>query len=1349
MKRFRNDFGSDLTKFNSSRSSLVSIQRESYEAFLCSKSKNDSCCISIGGVFKTVFPFEDSFGNARVEFVSYRLGEPKYNVEECRVKSLTYGADLYATIALVLFSIDQNTGVAEVKSIKEQEVLMCQVPLMTDNATFVINGFERVVISQIHRSPGVFFTRNMSDSVPTYSASIIPYRGSWIVLSFDSKSSLYFRVDKKKKLPIYYLLSAFGMNVEEMIKYYYRSMLLKFDQEKNKWLLDLKPEEMVGKSVPFTVKDGKGVIICNKDGVVTRGIARSIKEAGDTCYCDKDDVIGLILAEPVFSNDSLIYDFAHQISSSTIDGLIGNKLFQINVIDSSVKSYSPAVINSVLANKDLDQLKVLSILSKVMFPGELFSQDAAEEKFRRIFCSSIMYDLFPVGRYKINTILGIDVPSDVTVLRPEDVFLIVKRLTELKEGSEVADDIDDLRNRRIRSVGELMENQFRIGLNRVVRSIKEKLHSGSLDQVVPDNLINGSALARAMKDFFVTSQLSQFMDQTNPLAELSHKRRISSLGAGGLTRDRAGIEVRDVHPTHYGRICPIETPEGQNIGLISSLATYSIVNKYGFIEAPYRKVIDKVIQKDVVYLDAMTESKSCICQFDNSIVSGSTIVKDVVGARRDGEFVMVRSSEVDYIDVSPRQTISVATSLIPFLENDDAKRALMGSNMQRQAVPLLFTEAPLIGTGTEFVVAMESNSVVLSKRAGVVDYVDAQKISIRVFNEDGSKSSEIDSYNLRKFERSNNSTCINQIPTVSVGQVIQVGESIADGPATSNSEIALGKNLLVAIMPWNGYNFEDSIIISERVVKNDEFVSVHIKEFEVVVRDTRLGVEEITRDIPNVSGENLSYLDESGVVHLGAFVKPNDLLVGKLTPRSESPITPEERLLRAIFGERVADVRDSSLRVPPGVAGTIVDVSVLTRRGLEKSQRAQYIVEQQVAKLHTDYNRELEAMTSFFADVVLNTVLDKEVSVKIEGKSVKKTMTQQVAKELKSSHILHAIPTDSKLSGKVSKIVAEYKNASSAALIKHKKQIEKAMDGDELPPGVLQIIRVYIAVKSKLQTGDKMAGRHGNKGVVSKVLPIEDMPYMEDGEPVDIILNPFGVPARMNIGQILETNLGWASRAIGKRLNDMVQQKRTEKEVKDFLLSVITDNSVRDIITKADNEELKNIADSCKKGFPFATPAFEAIKVPEIEELFEKVGLDKSGQVTLYDGLTGEPFDRKITVGYMYIMKLHHLVNDKIHARSTGTYSLVTQQPLGGKSNFGGQRLGEMECWALQSYGAAYTLKEMLTVKSDDVQGRNGVYESIVKGEAKSVSHIPESFNVLFKELRALGFNVRLNSYED
>ena len=1343
----RNDFGSSVTKFYPSRSSLVSIQKESYNSFLYGDI--DTCGASIGSVFRTMFPFEDSFGNARVEFVSYRIDEPKYNVEECRVKSLTYCADLFVKIALIIFSVDQQTGVAEIKSIKEQEILLCQVPLMTDNATFVVNGFERVVVSQIHRSPGVFFTRDISDNVPTYSASIIPYRGSWLSMSFDSKSVLHFRIDKKKKLPIYYLLVALGMTDKHIIDYYYRSMKVSFSEEKQMWLLDLLPDEMVGQNSPFTLIDENGSVICAKDSIVTKKVVRDIKSLDGKVYCDKEDIIGSILSSPLKLDDSIVYDLSHQVSDSVVNEILDNKIHEINIIDSTLKSYTPTIINNLLANNGLTKTKVLSLISKTIFPGEPFNPELAEEKFKRMFFSPNMYDLFPVGRYKMNMILGIDVPEDVTVLRPEDIFLVIKKITELKESGDVAHDIDDLSNRRIRSVGELMENQFRIGLSRVVRSIKEKLHSGNLDQIVPDVLINGSPLSRVMKDFFMSSQLSQFMDQTNPLAELSHKRRISSLGTGGLSRDRAGIEVRDVHPTHYGRICPIETPEGQNIGLISSLATYSVVNKYGFIESPYRKVVDRVIQEDVIYLDAISESGSCICQFDNSIVEGNVICKDIVGARRNGEFAMVRSSEVEYIDVSPRQTISVATSLIPFLENDDAKRALMGSNMQRQAVPLLFTEAPLIGTGTESIIATESSSVITAKRDGIVDFVDANKISIRVFDENKKLSSKIDSYTLCKFGRSNNSTCMNQIPSVSVNQVIKKGDTIADGPATNGGEIALGRNLLVAIMPWNGYNFEDSIVMSERVVRDDEFVSVHIKEFEVVVRDTRLGVEEVTRDIPNVSTENLSYLDESGIIHIGAYVESNNLLVGKLTPRSESPITPEERLLRAIFGEKVSEVRDSSLRVPPGVSGTVVDVSILTRRGLERSPRAQYIVEQQVAKLHSSYNRELDGATSFFGDLVLEKIDGKEALFNIEGKSVKKVVKKGEVSDLNHSHFIYCNPVDSKLSEEIQVIRNEYERVKEVMNEKHKKQIVKTLDGDELPPGVLQVIRVYVAIKSKLQAGDKMAGRHGNKGVVSKVVPVEDMPYMEDGTPVDIVLNPFGVPARMNIGQILETNLGWISRAIGKQLNEMLDQHRSEKELKDFLLGVITDESVKKVITDSNSQDLTRIIRGCKKGFPFATPAFEAIKVPEMEELLEKVGLDRSGQVHLYDGLTGDRFQRKITVGYMYMMKLHHLADEKIHARSTGTYSLVTQQPLGGKSNFGGQRLGEMECWALQSYGAAYTLKEMLTVKSDDVQGRNSMYEAIVKGDAKSVSGIPESFNVLFKELRALCLNIRLNSYND
>lgn len=1346
MQSLRNDFGSDIAEFTPLHSSLISIQKESYQRFLTgSVSDLGAVVSSIDGIFSTVFPVEDSLGRARIDFISSRLEEPKYTISECRRKALTYSSDLYITVAITLFEFDPVTGVAEVRSIKEQEVFLLQMPLMTDSATFIVNGFERVVVSQMHRSPGVFFARDIVDNVPVYSASIIPYRGSWITLAFDSKSSLFFKIDKKRKLSVYFLLRAFGMDDQQMLDYYYKPLNVKFDSSKNMWSLKLSPDEMLGRYSLFDIFNANGECVCKKDDMITKKVVRLLNES-EYYYCGKYDLEGFSLLKPVVMNEQPLYDLSFSITSSLIDEVIENGIDNMSLIDSSLNSYSNLILSIVVAHKGMSKEDVFSSLFKVLYAGEPFSLDEAEKRFVDSFCSPVYYDLFPVGRYKMNVALDInDLDDTYRTLRAEDLFLTIKKLIATKENKDQVDDIDDLRNRRIRSVGELLENQFRTGLARTVKSIKERLRSVDLDKVVPDMLISGSTISKLVKDFFITSQLSQFMDQTNPLAELSHKRRISALGTGGLTRDRAGIEVRDVHPTHYGRICPIETPEGQNIGLISSLATYSVVNKYGFIESPYRKVLNRVVTDEVVYLDATKESNVCICQFDTGIVEGNKITRDIVSARKNGEFVLVRADEVDYIDVSPRQTISVATSLIPFLENDDAKRALMGSNMQRQAVPLIETEAPFVGTGMESVIGVDSGSVVVAKRGGEVVLVDANKISIRVVDDNGNLTSDSDSYVLRKFERSNHSTCINQIPAVKTGQVVKAGDVIIDGPATSNGELALGKNLLVGIMPWNGYNFEDSIVISERVVQEDKFTSIHIEEFDVVVRDTRLGVEEVTRDIPNVSGESVDNLDENGIVHLGAFVGPNDILVGKLTPKSDAPVTPEEKLLMAIFGEKASEVRDSSLRVPPGIVGTVVDVIILTKRGLEKDGRARLIEEDMLRNLKSSYDREVDVMHKFFAEEIVKLLNGKEVYINFSSKK-KETIkiSKNTLKEHKFNEIVHCKPVDK--SGL--DLIADLKKQFDAVSLKmeenFKKKTQKIVDGDDLQPGVLKQIKVYIAIKNKLQPGDKMAGRHGNKGVVSKILSVEDMPYMEDGTPLDIVLNPLGVPSRMNIGQILETNLGWASRTVGLRINEMIASGKAESEVKELLKNVLTDHRLIKKIDKMNGEDIKSLAKTCRAGYPFKTPAFEAVKVPGIEDMFSKIGLHKSGQIKLYDGLTGEPFDRPITVGYMYILKLHHLINSKIHARSTGSYSLVTQQPLGGKSNFGGQRLGEMECWALQAYGAAHTLQEMLTVKSDDVQGRNSMYESIVKGEVKYSYGIPESFNVLFKELRALCFNINL-----
>ena len=1344
-KNLRNNFGYRVLASVSPAHSLVDIQKKSYSNFLNS---SDSETANIGDVFKSMFPVTDVFGYASIDFVQYRLSDPVFDVDDCKRKSITYASDVYITIRFTIFNKDQESGEVEIRSVKEQEILLCSIPLMTDNATFVINGFERVIVSQIHRSPGIFFVRDVVGNASSYAANVIPYRGSWLSITFDSKDSMIFKIDKKRKMPIFYLLSAMKMKIDDIIGSFYQSLEVKFDKKINLWSIKL-DENMLGSYSSCDIFDKSGDIILGLGKIINRKILKNLSENGSICYIKTEDLCKFYLFENQVIEGNDVYSSGGLISGSFLSNIAKFNIDTIFVINSLHKDYSPVILNSVLPYADVSYDEVMQMILKIIRPGEPFSLDEAEKYFNNLFFNQQYYNLLGVGRYKINKSFGLnDKESDSLVLTKKDIIMTIGKLALLKEKNLQADDIDHLSNRRVRSVGELLENQFRIGLSKVVRSASEKLNSVSLEIAVPSDLISNGPIVKSVKDFFMVSQLSQFMDQTNPLSELAHKRRISSLGVGGLNKERAGFEVRDVHPTHYGRICPIETPEGQNIGLIGSLATYAAINKYGFIETPYRKVEENKITDKIEFLDASSEYNYYISQIDNNNGKSGVFSKEIISARKDGEFVMAQSSYVQYADVSPKQIVSVVASLIPFLENDDAKRALMGSNMQRQAVPLISSEAPLVGTGMESFITKDSGAIIAAKRDGVVSYVDSTMIIVRVKND---KKYEMDCYDLKKFARSNHSTCVNQVSIVSIGDNVVSGDVIADGPAVSNGEIALGKNLFVAFMPWKGFNFEDSIAISEKLSKNDAFTSIHIEEFEITVRDTRLGAEEITRDIPGLSTEYMRFLDETGIVHNGVNVGPGDILVGKVTPKSEVPITAEEKLLRAIFGEKVAEVKDSSLRVPPGVFGTVVGVNILTRRGNAVDARAKQHEIIAIDKIKQSYQNKVNVINDFFEKELESLIIDSEITIvsKDKKKNGKKIIiTKDNICEFSVKEKLSFIVLSSEKQEKIIHFKNEYLSVCDLMKKTSEEKIAKLLEGEDLAAGVLKVIRVYIATKSKLQPGDKMAGRHGNKGVVARIVPVGDMPFLKDGTPVDIVLNPIGVAARMNIGQIMETHLGFASLLLGKKIDEMLKRQAESTEISAFLDVALTDENLKQRIKEMSKSEVMNVAESYRNGIPFATPVFEGPSTETIEKMIESGGGDKSGQVDLYDGYTGDKFDRKVTVGCIYMMKLHHLVDNKIHARSIGPYSLVTQQPLGGKSHFGGQRFGEMECWAIQAYGAAYTLQEMLTVKSDDTDGRNKMYESIVKGEMNFDCGVPESFNVLFKELRSLCLNVRLESNE-
>jgi len=1342
---------------------LIEVQRESYEQFL----RSDPSIGYVSGLEKTlrsVFPIRDFAGTAELDFVNYELENPKFDVEECRQRGITYAAPMRVTLRLIVFEVDPDTEARSVLDIKEQDVYMGDMPLMTGNGTFFINGTERVIVSQMHRSPGVLFDHDRGKTHASgkylFAARVIPYRGSWLDFEFDAKDIVNVRIDRKRKLPVTTLLYALGLNGEDILNYFYNRVT--FVRGPNGWQIPFAPENWRSAKPSFDIVDAKSgeVIFPAGQKISPRAANKAQKDGLETLLIPTEEIFGRYSAFDLINEKTgeIYIEAGDEVSAENLEKLDKAGIEKLELLDIDHISTGPWIRNTLAADKAEERQQALADIYRVMRPGEPPTLETAESLFAGLFFDPERYDLSAVGRVKLNMRLDLDAEDTVTTLRTEDILAVVKTLVDLKDGKGEVDDIDNLGNRRVRSVGELLENQYRVGLLRMERAVKERMSSVDVSTVMPNDLINAKPAVAAVREFFGSSQLSQFMDQTNPLSEVTHKRRVSALGPGGLTRERAGFEVRDVHPTHYGRICPIETPEGPNIGLINSLASFSRVNKYGFIETPYRKVNNGQVTNDVVYLSAMEEAKHTIAQASAEVDADHRFTEDLISARQAGEFLMALPETVTLMDVSPKQLVSVAASLIPFLENDDANRALMGSNMQRQAVPLVKAEAPFVGTGMEETVARDSGAAIAAKRAGIVDQVDATRIVIRATGEVSAEESGVDIYTLMKFERSNQSTCINQRPLVKVGEIVNAGDTIADGPSTEFGELALGRNALVAFMPWNGYNYEDSILISERIVKDDVFTSIHIDEFEVMARDTKLGPEDITRDIPNVGEEALRNLDEAGIVYVGAEVEPGDILVGKITPKGESPMTPEEKLLRAIFGEKASDVRDTSLRLPPGVAGTIVDVRVFNRHGIDKDERALAIEREEIERLKKDSDDERNILNRATWSRLREMLLGQVATATPKGLKKGAEIDADLLDSVDRHEWWKFAVADDKVQGDLEAVKGQYDEAVKRIKDKFEDRREKLERGDELPPGVLKMVKVFVAVKRKLQPGDKMAGRHGNKGVISRILPQEDMPFLEDGTPVDLVLNPLGVPSRMNVGQIFETHLGWAARNLGMQVAKQLEEWRENNPdaqpgvmpdaVKDRLKVVYGDHYADEIEARSP-EQVNELIQNVRTGIPMGTPVFDGAREADVSDMLELAGLDTSGQSTLFDGRTGDAFDRKVTVGIIYMLKLHHLVDDKIHARSIGPYSLVTQQPLGGKAQFGGQRFGEMEVWALQAYGAAYTLQEMLTVKSDDVVGRTKVYEAIVKGDDTFEAGIPESFNVLVKEMRSLGLNVELKSLDE
>ena len=1346
---------------------LIEVQKSSYDLFLRSGEGPEPVKgEGIRGAFESIFPVTDFNETATLEFVSYELEKPKYDLEECHQRDLTYGAPLKVKLRLIVFEIDEQSQAKSVKGIKEQDVYMGDIPLMTPNGTFLVNGTERVVVSQMHRSPGVFFDNDKgkthSSGKILFTSRIIPYRGSWLDFEFDAKDLVFVRIDRRRKIPVSTLLYALGLSQEDICNTYYKEVKYCVSGD-NKWSIPFYPSRFRGIKPIFDLVDADtGEVIAEAGKKITPRFVKEIEESKSvkSILVPFDSIIGRFASHDIVNEktgeiwleagEEITCDFDQKSGSITggnLKTLFDNGVTEISTLDIDHVNVGPYIRNTMVSDKNFNRAMALEDIYKVMRPGEPPTTEAAADLFESLFFDEERYDLSAVGRVKLNMRLDLDAPDTMRTLRKEDIVAVIAALVELKDGKGEIDDIDHLGNRRVRSVGELMENQYRVGLLRMERAIRERMSSVEIDTVMPQDLINAKPAAAAVKEFFGSSQLSQFMDQTNPLSEVTHKRRLSALGPGGLTRDRAGFEVRDVHPTHYGRVCPIETPEGPNIGLINSLASFAKVNKYGFIETPYRRVNGGKVTDEVVYMSATEEMKYTIAQANAKLTKDDSFENELVSTRRFGDYMLYPSESVDYIDVSPKQLVSVAASLIPFLENDDANRALMGSNMQRQAVPLLTAEAPFVGTGMESVVAKDSGAAIVAKRSGVIDQVDATRIVVRVTDEVEVGDHGVDIYRLRKFQRSNQNTCINQRPLVKKGDNVFRGEVIADGPSTDMGELALGKNVLVAFMPWNGYNYEDSILISERLVKDDVFTSVHIEEFELAARDTKLGPEEITRDIPNVGEESLRNLDEAGIVYIGAEVGPGDILVGKITPKGESPMTPEEKLLRAIFGEKASDVRDTSLRMGPGDHGTVVEVRVFNRHGIEKDERALQNERHEIERLSRDRDDGLEILErniySRLKDLLVGKKINDGPKGSVKGSSINQDMLDDLSRGLWWKFSLES-ESDAK---KMEALHDQFEKQKKIANDSYQDKVEKVRRGDDLPPGVMKMVKVFVAVKRKLQPGDKMAGRHGNKGVISKVVPEEDMPFLEDGTTVDLVLNPLGVPSRMNVGQILETHMGWAAKTLGESVNNAISEFKKSNDAKileNALQNAYGIDEFEKHIKGLSSDNMFTVANNVKSGVPIATPVFDGAKESDVTEALKRAGLDESAQSILFDGRTGEQFARPVTVGVKYILKLHHLVDEKIHARSTGPYSLVTQQPLGGKAQFGGQRFGEMEVWALEAYGAAYSLQEMLTVKSDDVAGRTKVYESIVKGEDNFEAGIPESFNVLVKEIRSLGLNIEL-----
>ncbi|WP_040552677.1 DNA-directed RNA polymerase subunit beta [Rheinheimera nanhaiensis] len=1330
-KRIRKDFGKRPEVLDVPY--LLSIQIESFSKFIEPDPEGD---YGLEAAFRSVFPIKSYSGSAELQYVSYRIGEPVFDVKECQIRGVTYSAPLRVKLRMVLFD---KEAPGTIKDIREQEVYMGEIPLMTENGTFVINGTERVIVSQLHRSPGVFFDHDRgkthSSGKVLYNARVIPYRGSWLDFEFDAKDSLFVRIDRRRKLPATILLRALEFSTEDILATFFENT--KFEIKDGKLLMEVVANRLRGETAAFDIKDNDGEVIVEQGRRITARHVRQLEKTGMTMMeVPHEYVVGRVLAKNYAdrSTGEIIAEANAELTLELLAKLAkaGYESFEtlyINDLDQGAY-----VSETLRIDPSSNRMEALVEIYRMMRPGEPPTRDAAETLFDNLFFSEDRYDLSTVGRMKFNRRVGFDEGTGTGVLSKEDILAVMKVLIDIRNGKGEVDDIDHLGNRRIRSVGEMAENQFRVGLVRVERAVKERLSLGDLDAVMPQDLINAKPISAAVKEFFGSSQLSQFMDQNNPLSEVTHKRRISALGPGGLTRERAGFEVRDVHPTHYGRVCPIETPEGPNIGLINSLSMFAQTNEYGFLETPYRRIEDGVVTDEVDFLSAIEEGNFVIAQANAELNAENRLSEELVPCRYKNEFTLMPADKVQYMDVAPQQIVSVAAALIPFLEHDDANRALMGSNMQRQAVPTLRADKPLVGTGIERVVAKDSGVTVVAKRGGVVDYVDASRIVIKV-NEDEMVAGEagIDIYNLTKYTRSNQNTCINQRPCVNHGEPIERGDVLADGPSTDLGELALGQNLRVAFMPWNGYNFEDSILLSERLVQEDRLTTIHIQELSCIARDTKLGPEEITGDIPNVGESALSKLDEAGIVYIGAEVKGGDILVGKVTPKGESQLTPEEKLLRAIFGEKASDVKDTSLRVPNSVTGTVIDVQVFTRDGVEKDKRAREIEEMEVKQAKKDLNEEFRILEAGIFSRARNLLEQSGVDrAKLDTMKGDALFNQSLSDEDKQNDL-------EQLAAQYEEIRVEYDKKFEA-------KRRKIVQGDDLAPGVLKIVKVYLAVKRRIQPGDKMAGRHGNKGVISTIVPVEDMPYDEHGKPVDIVLNPLGVPSRMNIGQILETHLGLAARGIGDKIDAMIKEQKETAEIRDFLKKVYALGESRqnvDIESFTD-DEVRRLAENLRKGLPVATPVFDGAKESEIKQLLELGDLPSSGQITLYDGRTGNTFERKVTVGYMYMLKLNHLVDDKMHARSTGSYSLVTQQPLGGKAQFGGQRFGEMEVWALEAYGAAYTLQEMLTVKSDDVNGRTKMYKNIVDGDHRMEPGMPESFNVLMKEIRSLGINIEL-----